>query len=747
MKSCIYFFIVLFVFCLETKGQTKRVNIWPIGKTGLGEDTIVMLDFSSGMAPSSFIEPVNDGSSCLTLSEITSEPASSICDTAGNLMFYSDGRYVYGRNHDTLPNGALFAGLDCAAGAGLRSSTQGVLLVPQPGNDSLYYIFSNDAAGASNITNIGARYSIINKNLNGGMGDIVSGAHQILLWGDTMTEKLSAVHHANGNDIWVMYHVWNSDDFICFLLTTNGIEDTVVTSIGMLHGPANNGAVGQMKFSPDGTMLANVVRSPSRLELYEFDHSSGVLTNHRRFPFSENAYGVSFSPRSTKLYVTQQGPPTSDTLLQFDMLHGDSTTVAATRTVVGTESAGTENLRYGLQIAPNGKIYTRYGASAVRTYASIECPDQPGLACGFTPHALAVNDDYRISQFGSLTNTVESYFVDTTLNNVVDFSVDGICIGDSTTFVLTVDISIFDDYSWYITNDTIITGIGDTFRYLFDSSGNYEIKFLYTIGCLVDSVEKNVLILGGGNQELETKHYCRNGEAVPIGLASSGSVDYHWVPSQGLDDSLIANPNAMPDATTLYQLIITSSGCSDTGFQLVMVDSLVADYEDSALLCEGESYQMVSNITFSTNATYTWQPNHYIDDTTSSEPIVTPLASTPYIVTIVNAESECTTLDTITVNIENCDEPQSIFVPNAFTINSNGSGRFAPIIGGVVQSYAMNVYNRMGGLLFTSNDAQVYWEGVYNSKSCQDGVYLYALNITFEDGHTESIRGNVQLIR
>lgn len=120
----------------------------------------------------------------------TLEGCTSISDTEGNLLFYSDGRTVWNRNHQRMPNA------NEAAGTGLfgdESSTSSGLIVPKPQDTNLFYLFTvdephhfNTAAfpnqSAGDGVNNGLRYSLVDMSLQGGLGDVVP------------SEKYSAYH-------------------------------------------------------------------------------------------------------------------------------------------------------------------------------------------------------------------------------------------------------------------------------------------------------------------------------------------------------------------------------------------------------------------------------------------------------------------------------------------------------------------------------------------------------------------------
>ncbi|MBK6640358.1 MAG: hypothetical protein IPG39_03565 [Bacteroidetes bacterium] len=67
----------------------------------------------------------------------------SICDTYGNLLFYTNGLTVSNRNHDTLQNAVNFNPGYATSfyepyGMGI---SQGALIIPQPESDHHFYIF------------------------------------------------------------------------------------------------------------------------------------------------------------------------------------------------------------------------------------------------------------------------------------------------------------------------------------------------------------------------------------------------------------------------------------------------------------------------------------------------------------------------------------------------------------------------------------------------------------------------------
>lgn len=97
-------------------------------------------------------------------------------------------------------------------------------------------------------------------------------------------------------------------------------------------------------------------------------------------------------------------------------------------------------------------------------------------------------------------------------------------------------------------------------------------------------------------------------------------------------------------------------------------------------------------------------------------------------------------------------------VPNAFTPNLSGpvsgdaSGQigtndiFLPLTQGVAE-FEMFIFNRWGEMLFKSKDKTIGWDGYYNGKLCPQDVYIYKVNLVFENGRKITRNGDVNLIR
>ncbi|MGB5981468.1 MAG: T9SS type B sorting domain-containing protein [Nonlabens sp.] len=264
------------------------------------------VDFSSG-------NPVSN----ITGSLSTAEGCSSISDACGELLFYSDGQTVWNRTGAVMQNGTGLLGDNSAA--------QSAIIVPDLITTNLYYIFTVTDFGGSD----GVNYSIVNIDLDGGLGRIIR--KNIPVRGGGSHEKISAVLHADNDSYWIM--TYGNDSYQAFRAGGGGVQGAPVIST---FPDGFSDPRGTLKFSPDGTLLANTsVASPASENggyIAEFDNATGIVTNQQSLALNTNTtansfYGVEFSPDSSVLYTDMNtnsggngcGSTNTRAIFQYDM--------------------------------------------------------------------------------------------------------------------------------------------------------------------------------------------------------------------------------------------------------------------------------------------------------------------------------------------------------------------------------------------------------------------------------------------
>lgn len=315
------------------------------------------------------------------------EGGTAICDAKGNLLFYTDGIKVWNKKHQIMTNGDSLMGNP--------SATQSGVVVPMPAHKGKYYVFTVDSEAGEN----GLRYSVVDMTKDT-LGIIKEKNIKIL---SPTTEKITAVLHANGKDVWVLTHAWQSDEFNAYLLTSNGLNMTpVISKIGAVHGGDSGNSVGCMKVSPDGKKLALAIKILGFIEFFDFSTQTGFITNLLHFELGKDAlaYGIEFSSDNTKLYVTAGG---KHELYQVDLSSGIPDKIMASKQLIATNAVWSGCL----QLAPDGKIYL--ALYDTQYLGVINKPNLLGAACEYKEKGIELAG--RKSQI-NLPTFVQTYFDD-----------------------------------------------------------------------------------------------------------------------------------------------------------------------------------------------------------------------------------------------------------------------------------------------------------------------------------------------
>lgn len=451
------------------------------------------LDFNSG-----FPVPKLDGA----LS--TKEGCATISDSNGNLLFYTDGTTVWDRTHNVMPNGT---GL-----LGDSSSTESAIIIPKPGNSSSYYIFTTDKPNyylSPDDPIEGTNYSEVNMSLNNGLGDVVESNknNHLITYNPSdpieneykSSEKLTAVTHSNGFDVWVITHFINK--FYAFKVTANGVEETPYVSTTSLtitprinEAGSNITAIGYLKVSPDGEKIAIAHSSTSlgspntgrrrsgRVLLYDFNNTTGAVTNQKNIIQNTYPYGIEFSPNSNLLYVTASEFTIEDTFLNSKLLqyNVESSNVANSQQVISTS----QNVAGGLQLAIDGKIYRAgYVVFGQGSHLSvINNPNEIGSACNYSHNSIYLEG--RNAQIG-LPPFIQSIFK-------FSFDFENSCLNDSTHFFITSE-DPYDSVLWDFGDGNTSTEIEPYHTYT--QPGTYTVSLILSInGIDYDPLIKQVTI-------------------------------------------------------------------------------------------------------------------------------------------------------------------------------------------------------------------------------------------------------------
>ena len=667
MKNIIYLFI--FFLSLNVFAQ-KEANNWFFG-IGAG------------------IHFQDDGTvNAVTGSPIvTNEGCSTISDKSGNLLFYTDGRNVWDRNHVLMPNGNY----DQNTGLmGDPSSTQSAIIIPKIGDNNIYYIFTVDEPHHENAAvyplkftgpyedggtiptdddgfNNGLNYSVVDLSItgaNGSIGDITSRNNHLVTYDPLnaeeikykCSEKVTATKNSTGTGYWVITHF--VDKFYAFKVTSNGVNTTpIVTGINPVvptFGYRKN-AIGCLKISANGKKIAvahqQVTTSLEDTEnngvvmLYDFNSTTGVVSNAIVISQNTIPYGVEFSQKSRKLYVSYENQGGFGGLHQYNLLNED---------IPGSDiPLGNTTQSGALQMGPNGKIYRAVVSTAFLDV--INNPEEDGALCNFVKNQQPLGVP---KSFFGLPSFVTSYFSAAIISRKK-------CLNDITEFELNTD-DVFETAEWDFGDGTPLTipspNIGSTHQYA--TAGDYtvvaklthqgEVFYVNTVITIaavpVVNTPNEITACDPDNDGITVFDLSQN-TAVILGNQNSAAVNVKYFNSLQDADNNTAELNAKAytnsnSIETIYARIQNSATpeCYQTTYFIIRaLKSPVVDAVAQKIICLNDADGLVLDaISFNAEQyTYMWSTGQTFNTITIHNP-------GSYSVTITNSLG-CSKLKTFIV--------------------------------------------------------------------------------------------------
>lgn len=712
MKSLLLFFALL--LAQLSYGQAQRSAHWFFGyEAGL--------DFSTGTVSAD----VNG-----KLASI--EGSSTMSDLSGNLLFYSNGEKVWNRNHALMPNGNNLTGD--------QSSTQSSLIVPKPGDDNLYYLFTSVGLGP---VPSGLYYNVVDMSSNGGLGDVTAVKNSQLL--SAGTEQLAGTKHCNGTDYWIVSRESVSGilRFYAYQLTKDGLSDPVISEFSEINNGKSN-TVGTISFSQDGSLMA-FTSFQTAVYLFDFNTKSGKLSTQLVIynPVNEQSYGNAISPDNSKLYITSVISNGYNYLAQFDLKDP----------LVSRKNLDSMDFRMGspngfpfigqIRLASDQQIYVSRWKQAYPlqvnpdTYYDLDSidvihkPDLPGLSCQFQRDFLYLHG--KPTEIG-LPGFISNFTSDAPplscpiVIPVVDFTVLAECEDQPVQFTYTGSADInsvewdFGDPAGGPANTSTLTNPSHSYA----QPGDYTVSLTvnYTDGTITD---KKMVRAGAARVDLgNDTTLCLNDVLILNVPANSDEIKWQ-------DNS--TGPTFPVNAAGKYYVSLMQHDCpASDSIQVKYIQAPVFSFGPDLALCTGETILVDPMIKDSNSLVYQWQDG-------STQKIYAVSAPGLYTLTATNICGSATS--SLNVVSGYCE----IYLPSAFTPNGDGhNDLFKPIRAADIKKYQLTIYNRWGQIVFESNDVNNGWDGFYQGHRQPGGVYVWSVKYSSPLVTDKIIHGTLTLV-
>ncbi|MDB4835517.1 PKD domain-containing protein, partial [Cyclobacteriaceae bacterium] len=434
------------------------------------------------------------------------EGTASMSDPSGNLLMYTDGKIIYDADGTVMPNGT---GL-----GGDGSSVQSGVIIPNPADPNLYYVFSQSGETASGGST-GLKYSVVDLSLPGNgtvvspKGDVVNSSKNTVLVAGTSQSCAAAPNETGG--FWIItrkaavngaYYAFEIDG------TTGNLNTTAVIS-GGAGTVFTSYPIAAIKFNNCSNKMASLSMDDNKVEIWDFDRATGQVTGTPDVfhPGAVKLYGLEFSPNGDYLYVSGH---TNRAIYQYDV-------AANTYSQVGTSAYNTNG---SLQLAPDKKIYmaSQIGWNAAGNYnlQTIDDPNIGGNGCNFNTTGVSIPDATGI-------NLGLPPFASSFVSNVLIISHTDLCVNSPVAFSYTFSGTYqAGSISWDFGDGNTSTDESPTHTYT--TSGTYNVTVSVRDAKCNELIETTLQLKVGPDPITDPGlEYC---SGDPVDLTMGDGVDY-----------------------------------------------------------------------------------------------------------------------------------------------------------------------------------------------------------------------------
>jgi gliding motility-associated-like protein len=454
-------FIFLFLFLINTIYSQTRTDNWYFGKNA-----------GIHLSPINKNVTVKNNGNIFALST-----SATISNTFGELLFYTNSAVLTDNFHN-------FINTNTGIG-GENQNAHSSIIIPKPQNPNNYYVITTREKPSPNIFDP-VKPGLYFSELNGTTKTIITKRTALL---ELPVKKITAVHHKNGNDIWIVtigMHVFKNSTipsraFFSIKITDKGFEDPVISKIRGEKLPLD----GAMKIAPDGSKIA-FASLEDGIFVYNFNNSDGTISSSLNIPKinvtkKHEVYGVEFSKNAKYIYISSLIEGESSYIHQYDLTREN---IQLKYTQIFKSKNG-EN--YGaLQIASDGKIYHSInfgnGLNDFGNYLGIiNKPKNAGTNADYKHNAIHLGTG---NSSKGLPNFIQSYF-NTQINTTKG------CVNIPTKFnasaYTTIDAAIWDFGDGTTANEVAP-------NHIYKSTGTFTVSAIVSYDGQRIKVEKEVEI-------------------------------------------------------------------------------------------------------------------------------------------------------------------------------------------------------------------------------------------------------------
>lgn len=216
----------------------------------------------------------------------------------------------------------------------------------------------------------------------------------------------------------------------------------------------------------------------------------------------------------------------------------------------------------------------------------------------------------------------------------------------------------------------------------------------------------------------------------PVTFLASGGDQYQWTSPTGEVLGTDSTLSVIAGANSEYQVYIQDQICHMASTLNTVVTIRPAPVLDITASNNIDCTLGQSTLNVTGGFRYLWQAAPGISNLYSPSPVVAPPVTTTYYVQGTDVYG-CSSIDSITVRVNDSLDLSKYPVPSAFTPNNDGHNDcFGLKYWGNITSLRMSIFNRKGLRVFFTTDPDQCWDGTYNGIPQPAGGYAYEIQAT-----------------
>jgi gliding motility-associated-like protein len=238
---------------------------------------------------------------------------------------------------------------------------------------------------------------------------------------------------------------------------------------------------------------------------------------------------------------------------------------------------------------------------------------------------------------------------------------------------------------------------------------------------------------------------CFDAQPIVLSGASVNATDVQWLNPQGvvISDEATVETLSVPGTFTYY-FEVSNGLCTaidSISVTILSLPNVTAGIPET--IYEGESATLGGFPTGPAGSVFSWTPGATLSDSTAANPIASPLVTTLYTVTVIDANG-CTGIDSVLITVI-----PDIRFPSGITPNGDGYNETWVI--DYIDLYPNNVvevYNRWGDRLYRAEgyDNSNGWDGYFNGKALPVGTYYFIVELN-DERYPEPFTGPITIFR